>query len=68
MRDLIIEDILQGALKEQLRHPARKDSVVPTSSRYPHTAKRAELEREWRPWSQRPKAQADPSASQRFYL
>ena len=68
MRDLIIEEILQGTLKEHLRHPARMDSVVPTASRYPHSAKRAELERGRQPWSQAPKIPSGSSASQRIYL
>jgi len=52
MRDNIIEEILQETLKEHLRHHARKDPVVPSASRYPHTAKRAELERGRQPRSQ----------------
>ncbi len=54
MRDLIMEEILQGTFKEQLRNRARKASVVPSASRYPHTAKRAALERGRQPWSNPP--------------
>jgi len=68
MRDTIIEEILQGTLKEHLRHPTRKDPIVPTASRYPHSAKRAELELGRQPWSRQPKAEPETSAPPPFYF
>lgn len=69
MRDNVIEEILQETLKEHLRHHARRDPIVPSASRYPHTAKRAELERGRQPWSRPSNNAPGPStASARAYL
>jgi hypothetical protein len=67
MRDTIIEDFLQETLKEHLHHRARRDPVVPSASRYPRTAKRAELVRDRQPWSQQLRVGDAPRTSQRFY-
>ena len=62
MRDPIIEEIFQRPDRERTRQRARIDPVVPAASRYPRSAKRAELERERLPWAQqdRTRAQAPP--------
>ncbi len=67
MRDLIIEEILLQQQVEHTRSRGRKAPIVPAASRYPHSAKRAELERGRQPRSQQ-KALQKPAPTSQAYL
>lgn len=54
MRDLLIEEIFGDSHRDHPRRPSRKNESIPSASRYPRSAKRAEQERERQPWMKRP--------------